>query len=675
MTLTARLAAALPVAVLTPTERQTLKQVCEALLPSLTPSAGDDSPLFAMHAAALGVDVGVEQAIATLDLPQQQQLRQLLRALEQPFLIALLIGKRRCFSLLTQTEQERVLLAMATSRLGLFRTGFQALKRLTTFLGYTLTDEYGSNPAWQAIGYQPLNDEQTQKALLKLTSIMQPTTLECDVCVIGSGAGGSVVAAELAAAGQRVVVLEAGSGQQAPDFDQREMAGTQNLYLDAGTTSSRDLGVAILAGATLGGGTTINWQTSLRTPDSIRDEWAAVSGCEHFIARSFSDALDAVTTRLNVGTQESVVNQNNAVLQRGSEVLGHHWVTLPRNARGCASAQCGYCVYGCRRGGKQSTAVTYLYDAQHYGDTTIIAHCRAERVRISNGQVKGVVATAVDPVTQRSYAVEVRAPTVVVAAGALNSPALLLRTGLELPALGRNLFLHPTSAVSGTYDERIEPWNGPPQTILNDQFANISGRYGFRLETAPAHPGLLALATPWFSARAHRREMQQAVHKSTFIVLVRDQVGGRVRVSRSGRPVIEYTPGRQEQTHLRQGIAAAVRVHLAAGAHDVLTVHTREQRLRRTAELSSSSIDAFCNQLAQQALVHNWSTIFSAHQMGTCRMGNDPRSAVCDASGEVFGVRGLFIADGSAFPASSGVNPMITIMALAYHTAQQIKAR
>jgi choline dehydrogenase-like flavoprotein len=278
-------------------------------------------------------------------------------------------------------------------------------------------------------------------------------------------------------------------------------------------------------------------------------------------------------------------------------------------------------------------------------------------------------------VTGHQHSVTVHAPLVVAAAGAIHSPALLMRSGVKLPALGQNLFLHPTSAVSGVYEDRIEPWQGPPQTILCDQFADLDDGYGFRLETAPVHPGLLALATPWFGARDHRRRMQQAAHVASFIVLVRDKTGGRVRLGKDGRPVIEYRPGAPEQAFLKRGIAEAVRVHLAAGATDVLTLHTREHTFRRSEELTDAQIDAFCQRLGKAALDRNWSALFSAHQMGTCRMGSDPRTAVCDENGEVFGVQGLFIADGSAFPLSSGVNPMLTIMALAHHTAQRVKGR
>ena len=286
--------------------------------------------------------------------------------LNRSLLIWFLIGKARPFSDLSPDDRERVLQALGVSRLGKLRAGFQVVKRLACFLFYSIRDAQGLNPTWPLIGYTPTTNALAASALLSLTAIEKSTTLDCDVCVVGSGTGGSVVAAELAASGKNVLILEAGSGKQSPDFDQHEKTGMDSLYLDHGLMASQDLGVAIVAGATLGGGTAINWQTSLDTPEAVRDEWASVSGCRHFAEESFSRSLEAVVHRLHANTRESVVNRNNEMLQKGCNALGYRWSTLRRNAKGCDPAQCGYCVYGCRHGGKQSTAVTFLADAQRW---------------------------------------------------------------------------------------------------------------------------------------------------------------------------------------------------------------------------------------------------------------------------------------------------------------------
>jgi choline dehydrogenase-like flavoprotein len=649
--------------------RRALEAVCDAFVPSLVPGPGDDAELFRLGAADVGVADGVAELLRPVPPSERRAFDCFLSCLDSRPGNFLLTGRFRRFSDLSPAERERGLLRLAASRFGPLRRAFQVLRRLTTFTFFSRADGAGENAAWPALGYRPPANGPAAPAPLRLTPVTGPMTLDADVCVIGSGAGGGVAAAVLAEAGRRVVVLEAGGGRQAPDFGRGESAGMRDLYLDGGLTTTNDLGVTILAGGTLGGGTTVNWQTSLRLPDSVRAEWAEVSGCPHFAAESFTRSYDAVSARAGVGEAESAVNANNDRLRRGCEALGWKWRLLPRNARGCETEECGACVFGCRRGAKQSTAVTFLHDAQRIGDTSVVARCRADRVRVAGGRVEGVEATATDE-AGGAHAVTVRCRVVVASAGALHTPALLLRSGLRLPALGRHLTLHPTTCVLGIYDEPVEGWRGPPQSVLCDEFARLSGDYGFRLESAPIHPGIGGMATPWHGARAHRRRMQQLRHVAVVIVLARDRATGRVRLGAGGRPVIDYRPGEREQEHLRRGVAAAVRVHMAAGAREVLTAHTRELCLRR-----GGDADAFCARVLREPVADNWCGLYSAHQMGTCRTGRHRRDAVCDGAGRVFGVEGLYVADGSAFPASSGVNPMLTILALAHHTARGITER
>ncbi|MDP9178931.1 MAG: GMC oxidoreductase, partial [Gemmatimonadota bacterium] len=294
---------------------------------------------------------------------------------------------------------------------------------------------------------------------------------------------------------------------------------------------------------------------------------------------------------------------------------------------------------------------------------------------VTNGRVSGVSATAVSAGGNAQHPVTVNARVVVVACGALHTPALLMRSGIELPALGRNLFIHPTTGVTGVFDHLIEAWKGPPQTVVCDEFAELRGSYGYRIETAVAHPGLLAAATPWLGAVHHRQTMQQVAQRALLIVLVRDCAAGRVSIDADGRPRMSYRTHRLEREMLRHGMATAARILDAAGATSISTVHVTPlgtERAANTAATTPQQIDQLCRRISTAPVGGNKMHLFSAHQMGTCRMGRDGRSAVCDANGEVFGVRGLFIGDASAFPLSSGVNPMITVMAMAHHTARGI---
>ncbi len=651
-------------------ERAVLAALCETFHPQLVPRDGDASSLFGASAGELGVPRAAEDAIALLADDQRDDLRRFLRLLDNRVAALAMGGPMRSVLAMTMDERERLLFSLATSRVGQIRTAFQAIKRLSSFLFYTLSRHDGTSPVWEAIGYKPSRRPTTSAARINVSAVASASTLDADVCIVGSGAGGGVAAAALAGKGMSVIVLEAGPGLQAGDFEQRELEGMQNLYLDHGLLASRDLGVAILAGACLGGGTTVNWQTCLRTPDNIRDEWSERSGVQLFTSDRFARAIDGVWSRIAASADESFVNPNNAPIRRGAEALGISWEAINRNSRGCDASQCGYCTFGCRIGGKQSTAVTYLHDAQQNGDCRILANCRADRLVIENGRAAGVVATARDG-AGADVTLTVRAKRVVVAGGGIQSPAFLLRSGISLPQLGRNLYLHPTTAVAGVYDERVEPWSGPPQTIVSNHYANIDGPFGFRIEAAPAHPGLLALAVPWMNAAQHRRIMQESPYASAIIALTRDAAGGRVRVRRDGSAAIDYVPGAPERARIARAISTLVRLHVAAGARQVHALHTRGMSFT-VGQKSDRQLDDFCNRILRERVDRNWSLIASAHQMGTCRMGRDYKSAICDETGEVFGVKNLFVADASAFPASSGVNPMVTVMALATCVAEAI---
>ncbi len=653
---------------LTERERAALTAACDAFHPSLAPEGADDPTLFSASAASLGVPRAAEDAIDMLAPADRRALLRLLRLLEGP-LLGLTIGKPRRLSAMKPADRDRLLRSMSTSRLPPLRSGFQALRRLSSFLYYSTTDKTGHNAVWPRIGYTPSPRGAVGASSVRSMRYDTDSTVDCDVCVVGSGAGGGTVAGELSARGYKVVLIESGPGDQAPNFSQGELDGTRRLYLDSGLTATRDLGVAILAGSCLGGGTTVNWQTCLRTPDYIRDEWAERSGCGLFTSDRFTRALDVAAIRLGASVDESEVNPNNAAIRRGCESLGYDWSVTERNARGCDTEQCGYCVYGCRAGGKQSTVVTYLQTVPRGRKSSIVTDCRADRLIIERNRVEGVIAKTRDAAGSL-VTTEIRAKVVVVCAGGIGTPTLLERSGISLPQLGRNLFVHPTTAVAGVYTDPIEAWRGPPQSIMSAQYARVAGNFGFRLEAAPTHPGLLALAAPWTSARAHRRLMQRAAHVASMIALTRDSAGGRVRARPDGSVRIDYKLGRPERALVAQGISAAARVHLAAGADEVHTLHTRGLALAKSA--SPAEADAFYRRIEGEPVDRNWSSLFSAHQMGTCRMGIDGSTSVCDERGQVFGVSGLYVADASTFPASSGVNPMLTVVAIATCVAEGI---
>ena len=579
----------------------------------------------------------------------------LLRLFENRVVNLLLAGLPQAFTQMSPQNRERYLHGWATSRIPQRRKAFQALKRLTTVTHYT-TPGIG-----RTIGYPgPLGPPpQTPKPIRPVT-ITGDTTLDCDVVIVGSGAGGGVVAGELAARGKDVIVLEKGGYRNEADFTHVEGDALETMYDGGGLLTSRDLGLVVLQGATLGGGTVINYTTSFHTPDAVRDEWARAHGLPHFASSEFTASLDAVAQRIGVNTGHATPSGRDRVLIRGLEQKGWHHGLLPRDVRGCSQDDsCGYCGFGCRRGAKQSTLITYLQDAAARG-ARIVVQTDVRKVLLEHGRAIGVVARV------GTHALTVRARAVVVAAGSIHSPALLLRSGVASPALGRHLALHPATAVLATMDEEVRPWTGTVQAHFSDQFANLNEGYGFKFETAPIHPSLQALAAPWESAAQHQARMSQLPRTALVGILLRDRFGGRVTVDRDGNPLIDYRLSRYDARHMRRGLAAAAELLEAAGASEIWAPLARDINYRPGA---AGSRDAWLRRVDTAGWGPNEMLLVTFHQMASCRMGSSPRTSVVDAEDRVWGIRNLYVADASTFPSASGVNPMLTVMAIAHRAA------
>ena len=544
--------------------------------------------------------------------------------------------------------REAALVAWCDSRLALRRAGFQALRKGLLTIAYTLPD----TPAWERIGYPgPLGRTATTERALTPLPIRRDTTLDCDVGVVGSGAGGGVAAAVLAQAGLDVVVLEAGGHFEAPDFDGAELDGLRRLYHGRGTTASDDHGIGILAGACLGGGTVVNYTTSFRTPDELRAEWGGA-----FASDEFTRALDVVCERIGVNTDHNRVSKREEVVRRGLEALDWHVDFMPRNVRGCDQGMvCGYCGYGCPLGAKQSTMRTWLVDAQSAG-ARMLVRTRADRVTLRAGAASGVEAR-----TAEGHRVEVRCRAVVAACGSIETPALLRRSGVGSPELGRNLHLHPVGGALGVFDDQIWPWEGTLQAIYSDEVQSA------KLETTAMHPALLVGAMPWRGSTQHAELMAYLPRISFVGVLLRDRDPGRVRVGRSGQPVVRYRLSAQDASRMRAGTEAAARVLEAAGAKRIVSSHAKlvayEPGRRGSVETFMEDADACGWGPGRVAL-------YSFHQMGTAALGS-----VCDEVGRVKDVRDLVVADASTFPTASGVNPMVTIEAIAHVNASALAAR
>jgi choline dehydrogenase-like flavoprotein len=596
------------------------------------------------------------------------RLRMLLRVLDSPLATLACGAGFAAFTDLSIERREALLRSWACSSLALRRAGFQALKRLVQVAYFCWPPDGRRHPVWDATGYPgPLPRTAGGPAALPAFTVDRDITLDCDVVVAGSGAGGGVMAGVLARAGLDVVVLEKGINPSAGDFTQVEGEMLHRLFLDHGAVMTHSGSMPILAGSCVGGGTVINWTSSFELPHPARREWARRSGVDLFTSPAFQESFDRVSARLDVGTDWTEPGPRDAALERGLRSLGWHVAPIPRNVTGCLQGlECGYCGYGCRHGAKNTTARTYLSDAVTAG-ARLVPNCTVDRVLIERGRAAGVTGR----VTRAGggwHRVTVRARAVVAACGALHTPALLIRSGLSHPRLGRNLHLHPVSAVGAFFPERIEPWSGALQTRYSTQLADLDGQgYGARFETGPIHFALPASAYGWDGARAMRDDVARLGHMGHAGILLRDRDPGRIEVGRDGHPRVHYDVSRCDANHMRHAIIAGARVMAAAGAEEVFTLQTPPVRARPGREGWLMDFMARADGIGYRRLRM---TYVSFHQMGTAAMGAGRARGVVNASGECFDLPGLYVADASAFPGSSGVNPMLTIMAIADYVAR-----
>jgi choline dehydrogenase-like flavoprotein len=639
----------------------------------------------------------IEALERAADPSQVDQFRLVLRLVQSPIANLLLAGTPRPFRKMSPASREHYLLSWATSRFSLRRSAFQGLRKLLTFLSYADPGAESANPRLAAIGYRPDDPEVASEPTpirpvrpsFEDGSPDEPMIMEADAVVVGSGGGGGVVAAELAQAGRSVVVLEAGPFVDEPSMPTDELDAFGRLYLNHGLLATWDGSVTMLAGTSVGGGTIINWMTCLPAPAWIRDEWTREHGIEGLTDAGWDDDVLAIERELEVAEATAIPPKDAAILH-GAAALG--WIAAPTRRNATTCDDCGRCPFGCRRGTKRSGIRAHLALA-HAAGARIVPRVRVTRVVIEDGRAVGVEGDALwtDPSTGEPAADEptrriiVRAPVVALAAGALRTPAILQGSGLEHPAIGRYLRLHPVPIVAGLFPQPIDMWRGTMQAAHSVQFAEPGlGNNGYVIESAPGHPGLLALALPWEGTDAHADVMLRARRIGPLIAVTRDGGEGRTTLTRAGRVRVDYRLDASGVATLRHALGSMARLARAAGASEMVAVGTPPAWHGRSgfaAGRESAAFERFEAALASFDLRPNRGSVFSAHQMGSVRMGLEPRTHPCDPWGRVRRdgrddrlVDGLYVADGSLFPTGMGFNPMITIMVLARRVSRTILA-
>jgi choline dehydrogenase-like flavoprotein len=644
----------------TEARRECLRAFCDTLFPSLSIEP-DPHGFWRRSASELGVHLALADSIENNFTPAGRAgAFRLLDALGDMGFCATDLGQRE--------QLVRSMLENPAAAVGVGR-----LVKLVLGMCYVLPDTQGRNPNWSAIGYPGPSLERRvtgPKLIQPLQIESDDTTLDADVCIVGSGAGGGVIAGELAQRGLSVIVLEAGGYYDTGDFNQLEMWSHRNLYWRGGYVPTQDDSVNLIAASTLGGGTQINWENCLATPEWVRSEWEREHGLDGLAGSEFESQLNAVMRRLQVNDECSDYNGPHLRFEAGARRLGYHFKRALRNIDPAKydADTAGFHGYGDITGSRQSTVNTYLSDAQANG-ARILVRTRASRITSEAGRATGVEAMCLRSDGRRTR-VFVRAATVVAACGALETPALLLRSGIGGLAVGSYLRLHPCIGITARYSEVQSNWWGPPQAAMCDEFARLHHDHGFLIEGTHHGLGLTAASSPWRSGLEHKAMMEDSAHLAALISIVRDHGWGKITLDDDSQPqATNRVDDPIDVATILRSATEIAKIHEAGGADQIRAVG----RLRAHTWERGDNLIEWLTQLEVGHDQPNRLALFSAHQMGSARIGRDPATSVATPSGELHDTRGVWIGDTSAFPSAPGVNPMITCMALAMRTASRIK--
>ncbi len=491
--------------------------------------------------------------------------------------------------------------------------------------------------------------------------LQQDLTLEADIAIVGSGAGGATSAEILSAAGFKVLLIEEGGLFTSSDFKLQEDEAYPALYQEGLGRMSKDGAITILQGRAVGGTTLVNWTSCFRTPEPTLAHWASEHGVRGHSSDELAPWFARMEERLGISPWAMPPNANNDVLRRGCEQLGLHWQVIPRNVRGCWNL--GYCGLGCPTNAKQSMLVTSIPALLDNGGELVYL-ARAERLQLDGERVTGLECVAMD---ERSVAptgrrIQVRARHYILAGGSINTPGLLLRSEAPDPhgILGKRTFLHLTTFSWAQFDQPINPFYGAPQSIYSDHFqwqSGTTGPMGYKLEVPPMQPGFSATVLGGTGV-ANSELMQQLPNSNMMIALLRDgfhpdSSQGEVQLRNDGSPVLDYRLTDYTWEAVRRTYQSMADIQFAAGARTVTPVHNDARPAKSLAE-AREMIDAL-------DLRRFKARLGSAHVMGGCAMGEDSTRAVTDSLGRHHQVENLSIHDGSLFPTSIGANPQLSI--------------
>jgi len=493
-------------------------------------------------------------------------------------------------------------------------------------------------------------------AIVDLSKEALPASITAEICVIGSGSGGATAARLLAEAGHEVLVLEEGRDLVGPERTQRDGPMYDQLYMDRGGRTSHDLSVSVLQGRVLGGGGVVNTCDVVPIPEGVLRHWTGKYGLEDFAPAQFKrfqqDALaDLSANRI----PDQMVNKANKLLRDGGEALGFRGEVLMHNRVGCRGL--GTCMLGCPVHAKRNPRMVALPKAVEAG-ARIYTRARAVKISKAKQELKEVTVRTLDPKGYHEQGTfSIRAKIVIVAANAIASAQLLLRSGVGNSHVGQNLTLQPQLAIIGMFDERVAAFDGIPQSYAITEFEEEDnaqfGLWGFRIEGIMGTPGIVSSLLP-FSGAPGMEGMAKYDRMAPSLLLVPDAPSGTVEVARDGRLTIRYEQREDHRARLRLAVQTAAKVYLEAGAREVLVPTVPPLTIRSARE---------AQQAQQLTLAPATAPMISAHQQGTVRFAASERDGGADLNGQVYGTRDVYVFDSSGFPTSASSHTMTPIIA------------
>ncbi|MHA6492010.1 GMC family oxidoreductase [Pseudomonas borbori] len=500
-------------------------------------------------------------------------------------------------------------------------------------------------------------------------------TLEADVAIVGSGAGGGTTAEILSAAGFKVLLIEEGPLKTSSDFKMMEDQAYANLYQEGIGRMSKDGAITIMQGRAVGGTTLINWTATFRTPTPTLEHWASEYGIQGFSQAEMLPWFERMEKRLGVAPWAVPPNANNDVLRSGCDKLGYEWNVISRNVAGCWNL--GYCGMGCPTNAKQSMLVTTIPATLEKGGELLYL-ARAQRLLFDGDRVSGIECLGMDErsVAPNGRKILVKAKHYVLSGGGINTPGLLLRSDAPDPhgRTGKRTFLHLVNFSAAQFEQVINPFYGAPQSVYSDHFQwndGATGQLSYKLEVPPLQPALTTTLLGRFGIDNAMR-MEQLPNTNVMLALLRDgfhpdSAEGTVELRGDGSPVLDYRMTDYTWDGVRRAFHSMAEIQFAAGAKAVLPLHADAGYVKTLGE-AKTLIDSLPLEIYRTRLG-------SAHVMGGCAMGEDPQLAVTDSLGRHHQLSNLSIHDGSLFPTSIGANPQMSVYSFSAKLASQLAER